>query len=164
MCIRDSNKISPEKNRNSRSEAGSAWNSDCIRRGKRIGTKTLKCTCLLYTSLCWYVTSLFTRVSNVTRITGNTALAQTNPLRYRSYYYDSEKMCIRDRYLIALSEKPEYNAARWLRSEMCIRDRKITETASPEDAISVLSRYFENPMVKLDKDGCMGMELSIIHI
>ena len=35
---------------------------------------------------------------------------------------------------------------------------KITETASPEDAISVLSRYFENPMVKLDKDGCMGME------
>ena len=27
---------------------------------------------------------------NVTRITGNTALAQTNPLRYRSYYYDSE--------------------------------------------------------------------------
>ena len=27
---------------------------------------------------------------NVTKITGNTALAQTNPLRYRSYYYDSE--------------------------------------------------------------------------
>ena len=27
---------------------------------------------------------------NVTRITGNIALAQTNPLRYRSYYYDSE--------------------------------------------------------------------------
>ncbi len=27
---------------------------------------------------------------NVTRITGDTALAQTNPLRYRSYYYDSE--------------------------------------------------------------------------
>ena len=27
---------------------------------------------------------------NVTQITGNTALAQTNPLRYRSYYYDSE--------------------------------------------------------------------------
>ena len=27
---------------------------------------------------------------NVTRITGNTALAQTNPLRYRSYYYDGE--------------------------------------------------------------------------
>ena len=52
---------------------------------------------------------------------------------------------------------------------MCIRDSdyyvpnqkeamKITETASPEDAISVLSRYFENPMVKLDKDGCMIAE------
>lgn len=27
---------------------------------------------------------------NVTQIIGNTALAQTNPLRYRSYYYDSE--------------------------------------------------------------------------
>ena len=27
---------------------------------------------------------------NVTQIPGNTALAQTNPLRYRSYYYDSE--------------------------------------------------------------------------
>ena len=27
---------------------------------------------------------------NVTQITGNIALAQTNPLRYRSYYYDSE--------------------------------------------------------------------------
>ena len=27
---------------------------------------------------------------NITQITGNTALAQTNPLRYRSYYYDSE--------------------------------------------------------------------------
>ena len=36
------------------------------------------------------MTSLLTRVSNVTQITGNTALAQTNPLRYRSYYYDSE--------------------------------------------------------------------------
>ena len=36
------------------------------------------------------MTSLLTRVSNVTQITGNTALAQTNPLLYRSYYYDSE--------------------------------------------------------------------------
>ena len=36
------------------------------------------------------MTSLLTRVSNVTQITGNTALAQTNPLRYRNYYYDSE--------------------------------------------------------------------------
>ena len=27
---------------------------------------------------------------NITQITGDTALAQTNPLRYRSYYYDSE--------------------------------------------------------------------------
>ena len=27
---------------------------------------------------------------NIPQITGNTALAQTNPLRYRSYYYDSE--------------------------------------------------------------------------
>ena len=40
---------------------------------------------------------------------------------------------------------------------------KITETASPEDAISVLSRYFENPMVKLDKDGCMGMYNGDVH-
>ena len=29
---------------------------------------------------------------NVTQITGNTALAQTNPLRYRSYYYGSERV------------------------------------------------------------------------
>lgn len=31
----------------------------------------------------------------------------------------------------------------------------ITNTETPEDAIRVLARYFEHPMVKLDKDGCL---------
>lgn len=31
----------------------------------------------------------------------------------------------------------------------------ITNTETPEDAIRVLARYFEKPMVKLDKDGCL---------
>ncbi|MBR3149157.1 MAG: carbohydrate kinase family protein [Eubacterium sp.] len=35
---------------------------------------------------------------------------------------------------------------------------KITGTNSEEDAISVLGEYFEKPVVKLDKDGCVGRE------
>lgn len=35
---------------------------------------------------------------------------------------------------------------------------KVTNTNNPKDALLELSRYFKNPVVKLDKDGCMGME------
>lgn len=35
---------------------------------------------------------------------------------------------------------------------------KITGKETPEQAIEFLSQYFEKPIVKLDKDGCMGME------
>ena len=33
---------------------------------------------------------------------------------------------------------------------------KITNTASPEDAVEVLKKYFETVVVKVDKDGCLG--------
>lgn len=35
---------------------------------------------------------------------------------------------------------------------------KITDTDMPEKAADVLSNYFENVIVKLDKDGCLGMQ------
>lgn len=35
---------------------------------------------------------------------------------------------------------------------------KITGKEKPEEAVKFLSQYFEKPIVKLDKDGCMGME------
>ena len=35
---------------------------------------------------------------------------------------------------------------------------KITDTDTPEKAADVLSNYFEKVIVKLDKDGCLGME------
>lgn len=35
---------------------------------------------------------------------------------------------------------------------------KITGKETPEQAIEFLSQYFEKPIVKLDKNGCMGME------
>lgn len=35
---------------------------------------------------------------------------------------------------------------------------KITETDTPEKAAGVLAGYFEKAVVKLDKDGCLGME------
>jgi ribokinase len=41
---------------------------------------------------------------------------------------------------------------------------KITGTTTAEDAIRVLSRYFDNPIVKLDKSGCMVMENGKISV
>ena len=41
---------------------------------------------------------------------------------------------------------------------------KITGTSSPEDAIRVLGKYFDTPIVKLDKDGCMVMKDGKISI
>lgn len=35
---------------------------------------------------------------------------------------------------------------------------KITGKDKPEEALKFLAEYFEKPIVKLDKDGCMGME------
>lgn len=36
--------------------------------------------------------------------------------------------------------------------------QKITDKATPEEAAEVLSRYFDKVIVKLDKDGCLGLE------
>lgn len=41
---------------------------------------------------------------------------------------------------------------------------KVTGKESPEEAIKFLSQYFEKPIVKLDKDGCMGMENGEIFV
>ena len=41
---------------------------------------------------------------------------------------------------------------------------KITGTDTPEKAIISLSRYFDYPVVKLDKDGCMYMQNGKINI
>lgn len=41
---------------------------------------------------------------------------------------------------------------------------KVTGKTNPKEAIKVLSQYFEKPIVKLDKDGCMGMENGEIFI
>lgn len=35
---------------------------------------------------------------------------------------------------------------------------KVTNTNTPREALHILSRYFKNPVVKLDKDGCMGID------
>ena len=35
---------------------------------------------------------------------------------------------------------------------------KITDTDTPEKASEILSEYFDNVVIKLDKDGCLGME------
>ena len=35
---------------------------------------------------------------------------------------------------------------------------KITDTVNPDDALNVLSRFFEKPIVKLDRDGVVGLE------
>lgn len=35
---------------------------------------------------------------------------------------------------------------------------KVTQTDSPLAALRVLAKYFKYPVVKLDKDGCMGMD------
>jgi ribokinase len=39
----------------------------------------------------------------------------------------------------------------------CKEALKITGSKTPEDAIRVLGRYFKNPMIKIDKNGCMVM-------
>ncbi len=41
---------------------------------------------------------------------------------------------------------------------------KVTGKESPEEAIKFLSQYFKKPIVKLDKDGCMGMENGEIFV
>lgn len=35
---------------------------------------------------------------------------------------------------------------------------KVTNANTPKEALLVLSKYFKNPVVKLDKDGCMGLD------
>lgn len=41
---------------------------------------------------------------------------------------------------------------------------KVTGKSNPKEAIKFLSQYFEKPIVKLDKDGCMGMENGEIFV
>ncbi len=35
---------------------------------------------------------------------------------------------------------------------------KITGTDTPEDAIQILGKFFEKPIIKLDKEGCIGID------
>jgi len=46
----------------------------------------------------------------------------------------------------------------------CKEALKITGTTTAEDAIKVLSRYFDEPIIKLDKNGCMVMEKGTISV
>lgn len=41
---------------------------------------------------------------------------------------------------------------------------KITGAGTPEDAIRILGNYFKNPIVKLDKEGCMVMDAGKISV
>ena len=80
---------------------------------------------------------------NVTQITGNTALAQTNPLRYRSYYYDSETgyYHLKSRYY-----SPE--VGRFLNA-----DSVISDADKSIHGYNVFAYCFNNPVNLSDEDG-----------
>ena len=84
---------------------------------------------------------------NVTQITGNTALAQTNPLRYRSYYYDSETgyYHIKSRYY-----SPE--VGRWISPEPNVDYGEFDE-GSEILGYNVYAYCFNNPVNNFDPDG-----------
>ena len=81
---------------------------------------------------------------NVTRITGNTALAQTNPLRYRSYYYDSETgyYHLKSRYY-----SPE--VGRWISPEPNVDYGEFDE-GSEILGYNVYAYCFNNPVNNFD--------------
>ena len=78
---------------------------------------------------------------NVTQITGNTALAQTNPLRYRSYYYDSETgyYHLKSRYY-----SPE--VGRFLNADSVLDSRST-------NALNLFSYCGNNPVSRIDITG-----------
>ena len=42
--------------------------------------------------------------------------------------------------------------------QVCLLYTSITGRDTPEEALRVLAEYFEHPLVKLDKDGCLILE------
>ena len=80
---------------------------------------------------------------NVTQITGNTALAQTNPLRYRSYYYDSETGFY---YVSSRYYDPEIG--RWINA-----DNVIAGVGGDLKGYNLFAYCFNNPVNMDDQAG-----------
>ena len=80
---------------------------------------------------------------NVTQITGDTALAQTNPLRYRSYYYDSETGLY---YVSSRYYDPEIG--RWINA-----DNVIAGVGGDLKGYNLFAYCFNNPVNMDDQAG-----------
>ena len=80
---------------------------------------------------------------NVIQITGNTALAQTNPLRYRSYYYDSETGFY---YVSSRYYDPEIG--RWINA-----DNVIAGVGGDLKGYNLFAYCFNNPVNMDDQAG-----------
>lgn len=81
----------------------------------------------------------------VTEITGNTALAEQNPIRYRSYYYDFET-------------EWHFLSSRYYNAEACRfvnSDNYALPTSTPTDITdkNLYSYCDNNPIVRADVDG-----------
>ena len=80
---------------------------------------------------------------NITQITGDTALAQTNPLRYRSYYYDSETGLY---YVSSRYYDPEIG--RWINA-----DNVIAGVGGDLKGYNLFAYCFNNPVNMDDQAG-----------